>query len=171
MPDKVAGYLEVGRNESHEIVVNHPDLQPDANGVGHIVFSINQARNFARLLITHVAYAERESAHPEKGLLPTIKVYAMNDCDWYAAASLEDAKKCMAENFNFKTTPKGIAEMCEECGVTDPEELDDEDMSSRMFSVEQDDSNGHETTSFRGRLDQMIAAGDEFPCFFASTEY
>lgn len=46
--DKVEGYLEVGHNEKGEIVINHPDLKPDENGVGHIVFSVNQARNLAR---------------------------------------------------------------------------------------------------------------------------
>lgn len=50
MVDKVEGFLEVGCNDHHEIVINHPDLKPDENGVGHIVFSVNQARNLARLL-------------------------------------------------------------------------------------------------------------------------
>ena len=58
MPDKVEGFLEVGRNEQEEIVVNHPDLKPDENGVGHIVFSVNQARNLAQLLLKHAGDAE-----------------------------------------------------------------------------------------------------------------
>ena len=49
------GYLEVGCNEQDEIVVNHPDLKPDENGVGHIVFSADQARNLAELLLKHAA--------------------------------------------------------------------------------------------------------------------
>lgn len=57
--DKIAGYLEVGLNEENEIVVNHPDLKPDADGVGHIVFSANQARNLARLLEKHAQEVER----------------------------------------------------------------------------------------------------------------
>lgn len=45
------GYLQVGLSEDMtEVVVNHPDLEPDENGVGHIVFSIAEARNLARLL-------------------------------------------------------------------------------------------------------------------------
>lgn len=52
MPDRVEGYLEVGLNEAgNEVVINHPDLKPDENGVGHIVFSADQARNLARLLM------------------------------------------------------------------------------------------------------------------------
>lgn len=46
------GYLEVGISpDGAEVVVNHPDLQPDQNGVGHIVFTSHQARHFALLLI------------------------------------------------------------------------------------------------------------------------
>lgn len=60
MTDKVAGHLEVGTNEQGEVVVNHPDLQPDENGVGHIVFSPNQARNLAELLQRKASEAERE---------------------------------------------------------------------------------------------------------------
>jgi hypothetical protein len=59
--DNVGGYLEVGLNDSGEIVINHPDLQPDENGVGHIVFSPSQARNLARLLIKHAEWAEAEA--------------------------------------------------------------------------------------------------------------
>jgi hypothetical protein len=45
-------YLEVGlTSDEREVVINHPDLQPDANGVGHIVFSAAQARHLAKLLL------------------------------------------------------------------------------------------------------------------------
>lgn len=50
MKDKIEGYLEVGLNENDEIVINHPDLMPDENGVGHVVFSINQAQHLSHLL-------------------------------------------------------------------------------------------------------------------------
>lgn len=61
MSDKIEGYLEVGLNEQGEIVVNHPDLKPDADGVGHIVFSVNQARHLAELLHKHAAQSERDA--------------------------------------------------------------------------------------------------------------
>jgi hypothetical protein len=48
--DKIAGHLEVGINDKGEVVVNHPDLKPDADGVGHIVFSPQQARALADTL-------------------------------------------------------------------------------------------------------------------------
>lgn len=50
MSDKIEGYLEVGLNDKDEIVINHPDLKTDENGVGHIVFSINQAQHLSHLL-------------------------------------------------------------------------------------------------------------------------
>lgn len=59
--DKIEGYLEVGRNENGEIVVNHPDLKPDADGVRHIVFSPSQARNFAYLLMKNAAESEMDA--------------------------------------------------------------------------------------------------------------
>jgi hypothetical protein len=46
----MTGVLEVGVNDAGEVIVNHPDLQPDENGCGHIVFSGDQARAFADLL-------------------------------------------------------------------------------------------------------------------------
>lgn len=48
--------LEVGTNGAGEVVINHPDLEPDENGVGHIIFSVEQARNLADLL--HVKAAD-----------------------------------------------------------------------------------------------------------------
>jgi hypothetical protein len=53
MPDIISGYLEVGRNDRGEIVLIHRDVELDDDGVGHIVFSPNQARNLARLLKKH----------------------------------------------------------------------------------------------------------------------
>lgn len=36
--------------DGQNIVINHPELQPDAEGCGHIVFSPDQATNLAGLL-------------------------------------------------------------------------------------------------------------------------
>lgn len=57
MSDKVEGYLEVGLNEHDEIVINHPDLKPDEKGVGHIVFSVNQAQHLSHLLAVKASEA------------------------------------------------------------------------------------------------------------------
>jgi hypothetical protein len=55
--DKIEGFLEVGSNDQGEVIINHPDLKPDENGVGHIVFSKNQARNLANLLMKNAGRA------------------------------------------------------------------------------------------------------------------
>lgn len=60
MPTK--GFLEVGTTGAGEVVVNHPDLEPDEKGVGHIVFSIGQAQNFANLLLAKAEEAKKEKA-------------------------------------------------------------------------------------------------------------
>ena len=62
MADKITGHLEVGTNDNGEVVINHPDLKPDENGVGHIVFSPDQARNLARLLLLKAGWCQMESA-------------------------------------------------------------------------------------------------------------
>lgn len=56
--DKGSGVLEVGCNEHGEVIINHPDLKPDAEGVGHIVFSPQQVRNLARILLRQADVAE-----------------------------------------------------------------------------------------------------------------
>jgi hypothetical protein len=69
--DKVAGLLEVGRtDDTHEIVIRHPDLKTDANGLGRIVFLPKHARHLASLLMIHAAYAEAEQA----GTLPNFRM-------------------------------------------------------------------------------------------------
>ncbi len=60
MADIKQGILEVGTNGSGEVVINHPDLLPDENGVGHIVFSVEQARDLANLLLSKSADAAVE---------------------------------------------------------------------------------------------------------------
>jgi hypothetical protein len=60
--DKVAGVLEVTRtDDTQEVVIIHPDLKPDASGVGRLVFSPRHARYLANLLIEHAAAAEAEA--------------------------------------------------------------------------------------------------------------
>lgn len=66
MIDKVEGHLEVGLNDNDEIVINHPDLKPDENGVGHIVFSINQAQHLGSLLMTKASEAANNRRRKEE---------------------------------------------------------------------------------------------------------
>jgi hypothetical protein len=67
----VAGMLEVGRTpDTHEVTINHADLKPDENGVGHIIFSPSQARYLANLLIKQADHAEAEA----KGMHPNADI-------------------------------------------------------------------------------------------------
>jgi hypothetical protein len=55
--DKIEGFLEVG-TDGGEVIVNHPDLKRDEQGIAHIVFSPNQARNLAAILQKQARIAE-----------------------------------------------------------------------------------------------------------------
>lgn len=60
--DKVGDALEVTRtDDTQEVVIIHPDLKPDASGVGRLVFSPRHARYLANLLVEHAAAAEAEA--------------------------------------------------------------------------------------------------------------
>lgn len=54
------GFLLVGTDGKGEVVLNHPDLERDAQGVAHLTFSPDQARNLGQLLINKAAEADRE---------------------------------------------------------------------------------------------------------------
>jgi hypothetical protein len=61
--DIVAGFLEIdGRDGTHEIVVKHAALNPDANGCDQFVLLPRQARHLANLLVEYAALAEAEIA-------------------------------------------------------------------------------------------------------------
>lgn len=73
MSEIAQGTLEVGTNGEGEVVINHPDLKPDENGVGHIVFSVRQAENLARLLNEKAVEAHiemEEKRRREASLIP-----------------------------------------------------------------------------------------------------
>ena len=45
-------------------VVNHPDLRPDEHGTGHILFSPDQAKALALILLQQADAASSEVVHP-----------------------------------------------------------------------------------------------------------
>ena len=55
-------FLEIGHDVHGQVVINHRDIPIDQNGVGHFLFSIEQAEELARLLFKRVDMikAERE---------------------------------------------------------------------------------------------------------------
>jgi len=100
------------------------------------------------------------------------KVFAMNECDWVAAFDLESAKQCYAEWLNYDSVASAEADAM----YDDPAELSEADMQRIQFTHDRDDPGeceayGHTECSFADRLKEMIAEGQTFPSFFASTEY
>ena len=45
-----SGILEVGTNGKGIVVLNHPKIDVDKDGVGHIIFSPNEAMHLATVL-------------------------------------------------------------------------------------------------------------------------
>lgn len=87
-----------------------------------------------------------------------IKIFRVDDCDWYAAETEEEAiQAAMADSGESR-------EYYEE---EKQGELSAETMLSYKFTEE--DGNEAEKT-FRQKLDEMIAEGQSFPCCFACTE-
>lgn len=84
----------------------------------------------------------------------SIKVFRMNDCDWWAAATLEEAKADY-----LKTT---LIEADD-----DSRELRPDEMENLKYFLDDE-----EHVSFATQLENIVAAKDStFPCMFASTEY
>jgi SpoVK/Ycf46/Vps4 family AAA+-type ATPase len=83
----------------------------------------------------------------------------MDDCDWYAAASKEDA----------------IAAYIEQVGEFDDSDmyqLSDEQLDRLEYTdADENENPTGEKRTFREQLAREVAAGTQFPCLFASTEY
>lgn len=89
-----------------------------------------------------------------------MNVYAMNECDWYVGESLQS---CIATYIEYIGDP--------DC-VEEPYELDEKQLLSHTFFTGEEDEEGERISrSFKSQLAIEIAAGGEFPRFFASTEY
>src|SRR6185312_9061344 len=86
MAVETGGVLEVGIDDGGNVVVNHPDLKPDTNGVGHIVFSPQQARAMARLLMDKADEAARATWDRGDTAAPTLAK---------ALPPVDRSKRCM----------------------------------------------------------------------------
>lgn len=90
-----------------------------------------------------------------------MKVFQMNDCDWWLAPSLDEAK----------------ADYIREMGASPEEledafELDDTALDRLNFTDDRALPDGELVKRpFREELERRIAAGDTGPGFFASTEW
>ena len=89
---------------------------------------------------------------------PTIKIYSMDDCTWYAAESEESAIAAYAADTDLEASDMDVFE------------VSDLAMDSLMFSDDPGVTNATRRT-FREQLAIEVADGTHFPCLFASTEY
>jgi hypothetical protein len=87
-----------------------------------------------------------------------MKVFAMNDCEWWAAETLEEAKADYLKETGMKEADEPF---------DDPHELDAEAMDRLRFFDEDEKAK----RSFREQLERMVSSGAEFPCLFATTEF
>lgn len=89
--------------------------------------------------------------------LSEIKIFAINDCEWWAGKDIESIKAAfIAEGYG------------DESSFCEPYEVSETDMS-RLRYVEYL-GNEQNAETFRERLDFIISRGDTFPRFFATTE-
>ena len=95
MPDKIEGHLEVG-NDGVNVVINHGDLKPDKDGVGHIVFSPAQARNLVKLMLKHANDIER-SVPNGQGLLEMRLVSVAQLGDWRELIRIDEIEQVYDE--------------------------------------------------------------------------
>jgi hypothetical protein len=66
--DVIAGYIQVGINSEGEVVIVMPQAQlVDENGVGHFVFSVDQAINLATTVLKKAQKAELQQKAAKKG--------------------------------------------------------------------------------------------------------
>lgn len=92
----------------------------------------------------------------------TINIYAMNDCDWYAAESKDAAILCMMATLSETDVHKFFDDYS-----IDVKKLDRDDLLDNWFIEE----NQEIKKTYRFKLKEMVDAGEKFPCFFATTEF
>ena len=116
-----------------------------------------------------------------------MKIFKMNDCDFVAAENIDDAKRALAELLaDGVVTPEFEAEY-----IDDPHEIsnaaydnlkltDEDEMHEALDKLPEIRSQGEfrscvdkyvaSCPTFREALNKMVAAGETFPCHFASSE-
>jgi hypothetical protein len=85
----------------------------------------------------------------------------MNDCDWVAAFDLESGIA-----YHLKQTGLDA-----EDGLNGRCELTDAAMEETIYCLDPYNAADGPCISFRERLAELVAKGQEFPCFFATTEF
>lgn len=98
--------------------------------------------------------------HYTKEKRVAIKIFQLNDSDWFAAETLEQAIDCAKREFDYSDEQ-----------IEDPFELDEADLDRLLFTQTDEQDRKIATVSFRAELQRRIDAGDEFPYMFATSEY
>lgn len=107
-----------------------------------------------------------------------IKIYDMDGgITWIAAVSPEDAIKGIADFQGYKSSEDYLKDFPDT--LDDVEEISAEDYDNFNYVEDLDaltfeEKRGGLTEpkkTFREKLDEMIEAGETFPCFFATSEY
>lgn len=87
-----------------------------------------------------------------------LKVFEVNDCDWYAAKTAQEARDAYMEETGFDGTDTDVLHPLEEV-----RELTDEEMDTLLFTNED---------GFQHTFRQELALRDQDEArFFASTEF
>ena len=103
-----------------------------------------------------------------------MKIFNMDDCDWVAAETPDDAIKAWAAYAGMKLDEARMR------AFSPPRELSEDQLDSHQYILDEvedkdlykEDPDGEPSLySFRDRLIWLIRTGHKFPCFFASTEY
>jgi hypothetical protein len=92
-----------------------------------------------------------------------LKVFQINDCDWYAGESIESAITLAMELSGLDYSDLIDDHL---------HELTDEEMDKMIIGDERNESGTSvDKHTFREWLSIMKNRGEYFPCFFASTEW
>jgi hypothetical protein len=101
---------------------------------------------------------------------PTIKVFQVSETDWFAAADADSAVIAFKDFYSIddQKPPLTPTQLEDDWGFDGKAvELSAEKMQTMRF----DDTEENKKRSFAEQLAKMIAEGQNFPCFFASSEY
>jgi hypothetical protein len=91
------------------------------------------------------------------------RIYRLNDCEWWVARTLQEAK----EDYQYTIGP-----MTDEDAFEDPAEISEANYDNLRFTdVDEGERPTGITMSFREELIRRIAAGLSSPEMFAATEY
>ena len=89
-----------------------------------------------------------------------MKIFKMNEFDWVAAETLEEATKCLAENLSNGIVDDDFKNEF----IDSPHELDDLDMQRLKFG----EGMPIPKITFKAELEKRIKNGEDFPQHFAS---